>query len=550
VSGKATGGALSFRQFIDGCIRLPDGHGHLKPLVLFPAAEDVVHAMDARGPDGLRRYREIALSWPKKSGKSTMTAAIMLYMLTADPFTASDRECYILADDLAQSKDVVFASACRMVARNGWLSKRCTVSATEIAFRELVRDGAGGTYRSTSILRPLPRSGPGTEGLTPSASAFDETWLHRSWSGLEGLSPSPSRRSPLTVFASFAPLRSQGAGCPWVDVLARARSGHDPNIFISELSGPTASASIPWHTPRWLAQMTALYGSCESKIKRLLWNVVASEDSAFLKAEWLAAALDAGRPEAALGVPGTRYLGGLDVGISYDRTAFVVGHVDQGGRFVVDVVRQWAGTKTKPVDLMAVEEAIIGISQRFPLAGLHSDQWQSQLLQTRLARRGIPGVKSIVTEQAWLDRAVTVLGGAFAKRLIVIPARELELREQLESLEVKETRRDRLRFDSGSGPTESGRHDDLAIALTLALMQVQRDVGRPALPACVCPHPTPCLVKNTGGPLPYGDIFCRQCERWQVVKAAWLAAGGVPDLRAFFSRIYSASAPPPPCWFI
>lgn len=532
-------GPMTFRQFVQDHCRIPDRHGGLVPLIIHPIFNEFILAMDARVL-GERPYDLGVLSLQKKVGKTVMVAAYGDYEFLLGPFAPFDREVYIIASVQAQATNVTYQHAVRFVTRHPYYSTRVKVGANEMTFTEQKVDPrTGGRFTTTHILRALPKPDRSLEGLNPSCVIFDEAWTHDSWEGLEGLSLSPARRCPIQIWSSFAGLRSQQRpGVPWFDVVNRGRSG-DPRVALVERTGP--NVEVPWHTDQWRAAMRKQYEFCLSRYLRLAENKVAAADDAAFSAEEIFAALDDGRPEAERGEAGVRHQAGLDVGLTVDETKLVIGHVDRRGVFVVDVVRGWKGTRTKPVNLTAVEAEVLALHRRFPLASLSVDQWQSKQLQEGFIRGGIPVVKSVVIEPAWLDRAVTVLKRVFAQRLITIPRRDPELREQLESLVLKETRRDRLRFDSGRGPTEAGRHDDAVIALTLALMQATGAVGRRSMPTFACAHAAylgrhvDCCIANPirgmALPLDTGGAVCRSCKGWQAIEADWRASG--LDLRRY-----------------
>jgi len=548
VSLKATGGALSFRSFIDGYVRVLDARGHkLTPLTLHPAQAEFVAAVDAIGPDGLRRYRTFAASWPKKAGKSSTASALALWALTSDPL-AAEREVIIAATDLEQAATIIFQLAARMVKRHAWLSSRVKVGKFEMRYHE---PASAGQVAHTSVLRAIPQDVRGSHGAHASCTIVDEAWAADTWDFIESLTPSPARLSPIMAFFSYAGLRSQQrAGVPWFDLLQRRE--RDPSLYVSHLAGPDAWQAIPWITPRWIADQRQLFETCPSKYARLVENTVSGADSGYLTAAEVADAL-ADLAEPAGGEPGVKYWAAADLGLTFDLTAVLIGHVTTAGKFEVDVLRTWQGTKGAPVSVQGVEDEIVNLSARFRLARLVVDQWQAALLIERLRRRGVPNVRPVSIEPAKLDTITTLTKGCFSRRMVVLPRRLLDLREQLESLVVIETgarnrRRDRLRFDAGSG-TGPAAHDDQAICLALALDASQGEIGRAQLPACTCPHSSPCCVAITGGGLPMGDRLCAECARWQVIKAQWLAAGGVPDLRTFIALTYSASAKAPAAWF-
>lgn len=289
-----TPNGLTFAGFLESFVRVRDpltnDTGPLRP---HPEQRRLITALDARDGAG-RQFREFVLSWPRKAGKSATDAAIALYCLTSDPFE-TDREVAILSSDLQQSKDAVYAAVRRMVRAHPWLRERVKLLGTSATYT----DEAGVEHR----LMVLPKDPRGIHGLNLSALISDETWVHDSWDLLEGVSASPARRSPITVWSSYAGLRHQRQnGTPWFDILTRAQAGDDPRLFYSHITGRDGALSIPWVTEEWLDRLARQFQHVPSKYMRLALNQWASGDAgSFLTAAEVHDAIDRARTGAVLG---------------------------------------------------------------------------------------------------------------------------------------------------------------------------------------------------------------------------------------------------------
>ena len=75
-------------------------------------------------PDGTREYRTAFIEIPKKCGKTTLAAAVALYMLCADGEQRA--EVYSCAADREQAS-LVFDAACDMVRLCPALNSRCDI---------------------------------------------------------------------------------------------------------------------------------------------------------------------------------------------------------------------------------------------------------------------------------------------------------------------------------------------------------------------------------------------------------------------------------------
>lgn len=556
---------VSLRRFIDTFIRVPDTSGALVPLRFHPEQERVITAIDTIDPaTQRRRYGQVLISWPKKAGKSTTAAAIALWELFADHANGPDREVVVVASDLAQSRDVVFQQAVRMVERDARLSRLARITQTEILFNELVRDPkTGGRYTQHHVLRAIPMDTRGAHGAHNAAVIADEchAWDDAGYEVLEALAPPPTRPSPLWVFSSYAGLRSQAhAGNVLWDLWQRGLAGTDPQLFASILSGPEAWKAIPWVSQAWVDGMRRAFEMVPSKYTRLVENSWAQSEHSLITSEELRDALvDLAEPDR--GEWGTKYAMGIDLGLVKDATAIAVCHVEAAtGRVVVDVLRSWQGTPDTPVSLMQVEDEVVALWRRFRPARILADSWQAAQLIERARTRGVENIRATTMDPAHLDRLTTHTKTLFMNRAVALPRRLLDLREQLEFLEVMEAgarnrRRDRIKFVPG-GIEGVGAHDDLYCAFALACECLEGEAGRLTLPPmqrCLKMSNSPqfgsppCYLMRGNWTIPAGnDPSCSHCPGHQAVKqmyAAYVARGGEDcGLREFYKTRVQPSA--------
>ena len=295
------------------------------------------------------------------------------------------------------------------------------------------------------------------------------------------------------MWASYAGLKSQQRpGVPWFDLLTRGRRGDDPSLFFSHIGGPDGWRQIPWITEAWVESMRRQFEFVPSKFRRLVFNEPSSSDNAFLTVQEVRDARDATLTEPTQPDLFASYALGIDLGLTHDWTAAVLVHLDRNRKAVVDLTRTWRGSKGRPVNLADVEEEIVTLSQRFRPSRIVVDAWQAEYLRQRLYNRGVEGVQTTTIDPAHLDKLATLTKSVFAERAIRISHGEHDLLEQLETLEAQEMgaknrRRDRLRFTSGRGTTAAQAHDDIALAMSLALEVLEerrRGIARSPV-ACV-----------------------------------------------------------------
>jgi phage terminase large subunit-like protein len=162
-----------------------------RPLTLAPWQRDIV--ADIFGPadrSGARHVRTSLIGVPRKNGKSTLGAALALYLLIGDDEPGA--EVYSVAADREQAR-IVFGIASEMV-RAGKLAKYATARRNWIE-----------VPRRQSIYRVLSADAPTKHGLNPHGVIFDE--LHAQpnrelWDVLT--SGQGARRQPLTIAITTA----------------------------------------------------------------------------------------------------------------------------------------------------------------------------------------------------------------------------------------------------------------------------------------------------------------------------------------------------------
>jgi hypothetical protein len=350
-------------------------------------------------------------------------------------------------------------------------------------------------------------------------------------------------------------------GVPLYDLLERAKN-RDPRV-LSYVGGTGDDAPwrvAPWISEKWVDDQRAAFATCPSRFKRTVLNVPVSGDGdGLISVLELQAAIDSSLTEPARGEPGRTYAIGADLGYAGDFTHVSVIHLDADARFVVDAERTWVGTTAQPVSFQQVQREILSLAERFNVRRVLIDQWNAKLLAEALQSRGL-SVRMVTCEQSRLDKIITTIKAAFARRQIRIAPSQTVLIEQLESVRVVESRsakRDLLKFaPSGSGPA-AGLHDDAVVSLGLA-MQALEEVGyragerrRPigCVASTVLGHMTSCcLTGGDGLPNQHGPSICGTCEKWLDVRAAWHAAGPAGgDIRSFAANYWHAR--PPVVWF-
>jgi len=141
--------------------------------------------------DGLRKHRKAFLALPRKSGKTTLAAAITLYCLLVDDEPGGEIVC--AAADTNQAS-IAMAIAKEMVIQSPVYSKWCRVFRREIV-----------NQRNGSVLKVISSEANTKHGYSLSAAVVDEVHAHKDSELIDVLSTSVgSRRQSLLTFITTA----------------------------------------------------------------------------------------------------------------------------------------------------------------------------------------------------------------------------------------------------------------------------------------------------------------------------------------------------------
>ena len=139
--------------------------------------------------DGLRKYRTCYIEIPRKNGKSSLTAAIALYMLTG--LNERGAEIISAAGDSAQAA-IVFDVASGMVQQSKTLTKACKIYRNKITFRN-------------SFYKSISSEAKTKHGFNCSGVVFDELHTQPNRELWDVLTTSVgSRKEPLIIALTTA----------------------------------------------------------------------------------------------------------------------------------------------------------------------------------------------------------------------------------------------------------------------------------------------------------------------------------------------------------
>lgn len=145
--------------------------------------------------EGRRQYQTVYIEVPRKNGKTTLAAAIALYVLFVLSHADPESETYSAAADRDQAS-LVFNQAASMVRKDAALLKRCNIIDSQ---KRIVY------YPTGSFYRAIAADAPTAHGFNASCAIVDELHAQRTRDLVEALITSQGARvEPLTIFLTTA----------------------------------------------------------------------------------------------------------------------------------------------------------------------------------------------------------------------------------------------------------------------------------------------------------------------------------------------------------
>lgn len=169
----------------------------------------VVNLFGFRRADGTRRFTTALYAVARKNAKSTLAAAILLYVFCTEPDTGPQVLSAATTGDQAR---IVWGVAQRMVQRQSQLRDAFTL---EPFANAIARYQVGGTFK------PINAKASTQDGLNPSALCFDELHAHKTRDLFDVLrSAAGARKNPLFLYTTTEGYENPG---PWHEVRSFAK---------------------------------------------------------------------------------------------------------------------------------------------------------------------------------------------------------------------------------------------------------------------------------------------------------------------------------------
>ena len=454
--------------FIDDLVRFNELG---KPFRLLDHQREILRLAFPFDGDGRLSYDTIIYSCIKKSGKTTINAAVTLWWAWTQE---APNEILIIANDLEQSIGRVFKAMAGIIRHNPELVRSAEVQARQI----LLSNGT----TITAIASEYAGAAGSNHGLT----SWDELWGYSSETSRrlwEELTPVPTRRNSIRFITTYAgwenesdllsDLYKQGVG---EEEHPGAQGEHiHPNLPV--YVNREARLFVYWdHQPRMPWQTPAYYESQKRNLRsgtylRLHENRWASAESAFITPELWDPCVD----QVLSPLLPTRehpLFVGVDAGIKHD-TAAVVGVRWDGDKLALVDHRIWRPSPAEPLDLeTTIEEYLRELHGGYLVKEILCDPYQLHRSITTLKEAGLK-----IREFPQTIGNTTLMGQTLfdllnGKNLKLYPAENLR-QQALNTVAVENPRGWRIAKEKAS------KKIDAIVALAIASVAAMNH-GRPA----------------------------------------------------------------------
>jgi phage terminase large subunit-like protein len=387
-----------------------------KPFKLEPWQKAVLGCLFGwKRPNGTRRYRKVLIFVPRKNGKSTLVAGLVLFVMVCDGERGA--QLYSAAADRLQAS-IMFNMAKAMVENNPELSDTLQVYRNAIALPS-----------TNSVYKAISSDAHTKHGYNPHLSAIDELHAQPNRELVDVLtSGRGARTQPLIVFTTTSDFDRPSICNEIVDYAAKVRDGIvDDETFLPVMYEITGKDMANWTSPEVWAKanpnihaiptlLEHLKEECrdaveipaqENKFKRLHLNIRTEQDVRWMGVETWDACKTTIKEEDLLK---QECFAGLDAGSTSDLFSFVlyfpafkalkaffwvpllsVEPRSRKGRVPYDVWVRQGLIKTTPgniADFDFIRKDIGSINELYNIKEIGFDRWGMPQLQTQLMADG------------------------------------------------------------------------------------------------------------------------------------------------------------------
>jgi NAD(P)-dependent dehydrogenase (short-subunit alcohol dehydrogenase family) len=370
--------------------------------------EDLLAPVFERTADGRRRYGGVYVELPRGHWKSGGAAAIAV----AEAVLNDGTDIVIAAADVEQA-GIVLENIEGYLERNpalrrGFKRKRDEFRHKGSRIRVISSDvasswGLGGTHPSFRVIADELTAWPGERGeqlFTSLVSATGKT---------------PDAQWIVISNAGFDSANS------W-QFRVRETARKENWALLVTVDGIIAS----WISEEWVEQQRKLLPG--PVFDRVVLNQWTSQSGDFVTAAQWRRCVEPGIRPQTTGVREIAYFGGHDLGLSKDRCAFAIVHLDpqDGNTIVLDELQVWQGSRQNEIEIAGQERALVDAKRRYPRLRIWADPWQFKGSIQKLSSGGI-AIQEFTFSAGSVARLSSVLYGVISDAsLRVFDDRDLE----------------------------------------------------------------------------------------------------------------------------
>lgn len=367
--------AVDFIKWSEANIILDDN----EPIQFLPHQRKILARALAFERHGKLRYSTVVYSCPKKSGKTTVNAAVVNWFAYE---VAPGTEIIIAANDLEQSQGRVFRMAKAMINRSpALMSKVEGITQREIR----LTDG--------TVIKAIPSDAAGEAGANQSLSSFDELWGYSSEHSrrlYEELTPVPTLKNSIRFISTYAGYI--GESDLLEDTYNRGKKGKRLwSLLPCWENGPLF---MYWDTKgRMTWQDKAYYEAQRQELRPIAYlrlhenRWVSSENALFDMEKWKLCEDSAHKPP--MPDKNIRLFVGVDASVKKDRSAVVSVYYHEG-RLMLGPKRWWQPSKANPMDLeQTIEAYLLELANNYSIQVCLYDPFQFHRSAMTLRQQGI-----------------------------------------------------------------------------------------------------------------------------------------------------------------
>jgi phage terminase large subunit-like protein len=380
--------ALSPIPFIDDLVGRNESGETFR---LLPHQRAVLRLAFTFDDQGRLRYDTYLYSCPKKSGKTTINAAITLWWAFTQE---APNELLVVANDYEQAQSRVFSAIAKLIRNNASLTQSAEIQGRQIALSN-----------GTKIM-PLASDYAGAAGSNHGFTSWDELWGYSSESSRrlwEELTPVPTRRNSIRFITTYAGFEGESRllwdlyrqGVDTDEHPEGEANRVDPNlpVYVNDASRLFVywdhGLRMPWQTPQYYeAQRRMLRPGTFLRLHDNRW---ATSESVFITPELWDSCVNKARSPL-LPEPAHPLFVGVDAGIKHDAAAIVAVWWDTAKeKLVLAQHRIWRPSPREPLDLEATVEAYLRqLHARYRVRKILVDPYQLHRSITTLKAAGLP----------------------------------------------------------------------------------------------------------------------------------------------------------------